>query len=72
LYQRLGSRKFGQQWLHFVSWALLDQKIEDDADGFLRSRTIYANISDQTRDQFVHSPLANPSGRAILQVHRQA
>jgi hypothetical protein len=62
LHHGLGSRKFGQQRLHFVSWALFDQKLKDDADGLLRSRTIYADVSDQTCDQFVHYCLASRKG----------
>jgi hypothetical protein len=64
LHYRLGSGKFGQQRLDFVGWAFLDQKFENDADGFFRSRTIYADISDQTCDQFVHYFLASPERSA--------
>ena len=75
LHHRLGSRKFGQQCLDFVRWAFLDQKFENDADGFFRSRTIYADIGDQTCDQFVHYSLASPEkvrrARDILQGQRR-
>src|SRR5262249_35787438 len=64
LHHRLGSRKFGQQWLHLVSWAFLDQKFEDDADGFFRSRTIHPDSTDQTCDQLVHYSLASPARSA--------
>ena len=60
MHHRLGSRKFIQQRLHFVRWAFLDQEFENDADGFFRGRTIYADIGNQTCDQFVHYSLANP------------
>ena len=63
------------QSLKFVGGSLVTEETRNDADGFFRSRTIYADIGDQTCDQFVHYSLASPEkvrrARDILQGQRR-
>ncbi len=59
--QSFGSGELGQERLHLVGGSFLDQEVENYADGFFRSRAIDPDIGDETRDQFVHYPLASPT-----------
>jgi hypothetical protein len=60
LNERVSSRQLGKEALNLVGRPFLEQKLQNDTDGFLGSRLINADVGNQTSDQLVYTPPFGP------------
>jgi hypothetical protein len=62
------TREFVDQIANFIGGTFLEQELQNNSDGFLSSRPVYADIGDDTSDQFVHLRPTSPAFAVISDI----